>query len=298
MTIGAAIRQTEVLTTPAAALRYASGSGVRGKAEVVFAHRQGRTALASLFQHDPLRVLFPTPPLGELTSAVLVTTSGGLVGGDEIAVRIAAGEGTAVLVSPQAAEKVYRSAGADCRIDMLLEAGPDAWLEWLPQETIVFNGARLRRRTVIEAAPGARVLAGEMLALGRAAMGERLHTGLLRDAWEVRCNGRLRWADALHIEGDMAGVLAHPAGLGGAAACATAVYVGDDAGARLEAARALLEEAGDEVRSAATVVNGVLVARWIAAEGAAMRRAYGGFWAGFRREVAGLPARLPRFWYI
>ncbi len=283
---------------PVAALCYASGSGVCGGAEAVFALRQGRTALASLFQHDPLRVLFPTPPLGELTSAVLVTTSGGLVGGDEIKVRIAAGEGAAVLASPQAAEKVYRSAGADCRIDMRLEAGPDAWLEWLPQETIVFDGARLRRRTVVEAAPGAHVLAGEMLALGRAARGERLSCGLLRDAWEVRRGGRLAWAEALHVEDDMADVLAHPAGLGGAVACATAVYVADDAGARLDAARALLEDAGNGVQSAATVVNGVLVARWIATEGAALRRAYGAFWAGFRREVAGLPARLPRLWYI
>lgn len=298
MTTGAAVRHAEGPTTPTPALRFGSGSGVRGKADVVFACRQGRTALASLFQHDPLRVLFPTPPLGELTGAVLVTTSGGLVGGDEIAVRIAAGDGTAVLASPQAAEKVYRSAGADCRIDMRLEAGPDAWLEWLPQETIVFDGARLRRRTVIEAAPGARVLAGEMLALGRAAMGERLSAGLLRDSWEVRKDGRLRWADMLHLDKGVAGVLAHPAGLGGAVACATAVYVADDAGARLNAARALLEDAADGVLNAATVVNGVLVARWIAREGAALRRAYGSFWAGFRREVAELPARLPRLWYI
>ncbi len=283
---------------PAAALRHAVGSGVRGRADVVFVRRQERTALASLFQHDPLRVLFPTPPSGELTGAVFVTTSGGLVGGDEIAVRIAAGEGTAVLASPQAAEKVYRSAGADCRIDMRLEAGPDAWLEWLPQETIVFDGARLRRRTVIEAAPGARVLAGEMLALGRAAMGERLSAGLLREVWEVREDGRLRWADMLHLDKGMAGMLAHPAGLGGAVACATAVYVADDAAARLDVARALLEDAGHGVRSAATQVNGVLVARWIAWEGAALRRAYGAFWAGFRRQVAGLPARLPRLWYI
>lgn len=298
MTTGAAIRHAEGPTTSAAALRHASGSGVRGRADVIFVRRQGRTALASLFQHDPLRVLFPTPPLGELTGAVLVTTSGGLVGGDEIAVRIAAGEGTAVLASPQAAEKVYRSAGADCRIDMRLEAASDVWLEWLPQETIVFEGARLRRRTVIDAAPGARVLAGEMLALGRAAMGERLRTGLLRDAWEVRRGGRLAWAEALHVEDDMAGVLAHPAGLGGAVACATAVYVADDAAARLDAVRALLEDAGNGVQSAATMVNGVLVARWIAAEGGGLRRAYGAFWAGFRREVAGLPARLPRLWSI
>lgn len=272
--------------------------GVRGVAEVVFARRRGGTSLVSLYQHDPLRVLFPTPPAGEIATAIVVTTSGGLVGGDRLAVRIAAGDGTAALVTAQAAEKIYRSAGLDCRIDMRLAAGSGAWLEWLPQETIMFEGARFRRRTAIEAAPGARVLAGEIAVFGRVAMGERLTAGLLRDAWEVRRDGRLVWADALHVTGDIAAVLAHPAGFGGAAACATAVYVADDAAARLDLARALLDGGGDGVRAAATVVNGVLGVRWTAGEAAALRRAFGTFWGDFRHALADLPDRLPRLWHI
>jgi len=295
-----AVGQARIPAAPAAmAERYgAQVPGVRGVAEAAFVRRAGGTALASLFQHDPLRILFPTPPPGEIATAALVTTSGGLVGGDALSVRVEAGEGTAVLATAQAAEKVYRSSGADCRIDMTLAAGPGAWLEWLPQETILFDGARLRRWTVLEVATGSRLLAGEMLAFGRAARGERLRSGLLRDAWEVRRAGRLAWAEALHVDGDMAAVLAHPAGLGGAVACATAVYAGDDAPARIETARALLADGGEAVRRAATVVNGVLVARFIAGDAAALRRAFGGFWAGFRHEVAGLPARLPRLWHI
>lgn len=271
---------------------------VRGVADVSFEDRRGRTALATLFQHDPLRVLFPTPPSGELPTAVLVTTSGGLVGGDELTLRIAGGEGTRVLVTAQAAEKIYRSAGADCRIDMTLAAGPDAWLEWLPQETIVFEGARFRRRTVVTADDGARVLAGEILVFGRTAMGETLSAGLVRDAWEVRRAGRLVWADALHMEGDLMEPLTHPAGLGGAGASATAVYVGDDAPECLAAARTLLENRAPGVRAAASVINGILVVRWIAVDAMALRRAFGDFWAAFRHLVAGLPDRLPRLWHI
>ena len=299
MTSGTAIRHAEVRPPPVLPLRYAASTpGVRGEAEVVFAHRQGRTALASLYQHDPLRVLFPAPPPGELPTAAVVTTSGGLVGGDELTIRIAAGDGTGVLVTAQAAEKIYRSAGTDCRIAMTLDAGPDAWLEWLPQETIVFEGARFRRRTVIAAAAGARVLAGEILVFGRTAMGETLNTGLLRDAWEVRRGGRLAWADALHMAGNLTLPLNHPAGLGGAAATATAVYVGDDGPGHLEGVRALLEGCGEGVRAAASVVNGILVVRWIAPAAPALRRAFGDFWAAFRQRAAGLPERLPRLWHI
>ena len=107
------------------------------------------------------------------------------------------------------------------------------------------------------------------------------------------------WADALHLGDDLKRILAHPAGLAGARACATAVYVGDDAAERLESARALLAEfAAADLRSAATVVNGVLVMRWISAEAAPLRAAFGKFWAQFRHETAGLPMALPRLWHI
>lgn len=276
-----------------------SPAAVRGLAEVAFSGRDGQTRLTSLYQHDPLRVLFPSPPPGELTTAALVTTSGGLVGGDELTVRVAADSGAQALVTAQAAEKIYRSAGADCRIEMALRAGADAWLEWLPQETIIFEGARFRRRTVIEAAETARVLAGEFLVFGRSAMGETVTRGLVRDAWEVRVGGRLVWADALHLDAGIDRILAHPAGLGGATACATAVYVGADAAGYLEPARELLAgSASDTLRGAATLVNGVLVARWLAAEAGPLRTAFGRYWAQFRHEAAGLPEALPRLWHI
>jgi len=273
---------------------------VHGVAEVGFIEKSGETRLDHLFQHDPLRVLFPTPTKDEPPCAILVTTSGGLVGGDRLDISVSAGPDTTVLAMAQAAEKIYRSAGEDSRIDVRLSVGNNGWLEWLPQETILFDGARLRRHTTIDLDPGARILAGEILVFGRIASGERLSQGLVREEWNIRRQDRLIWADALHLEGDMEDIFSEPACFGGATAQATAVYADDDPAQHLEFARSLLAktEGDDELRSAATVVNGVLVVRWLGHDPARLRRAFGEFWAGFRHAVAGLPATLPRLWMI
>lgn len=254
--------------------------------------------LKDLYQSDPVRVLFPTPPRGEILTAVFVTTSGGLVGGDLIELSGTADKDAIVQMIAQAAEKVYRSTGADSRIDVTLDAASGSWLEWLPQETIIFDGARLHRRTRAEVAPGGRLLAGEILVLGRGAMGETVHTGMVRDDWEVHRDGRLTWADALLLEDNIRETVNHPAGLNGALAVATIVYVADDAGDYLETARKLLDTAPDGVRTGATVVNGQLLVRLMAEDPHPLRGSFGDFWAGFRHAAAGLPAALPRLWYI
>jgi urease accessory protein len=273
-------------------------SETRGRAALKFVQLDGESRLAELYQHDPLRVLFPEVPADEPPCAAIVTTSGGLVGGDVLDIEVSLGPGARALVMPQAAEKVYRSAGADCRVDVALTLGAGGWLEWLPQETILFDGARLRRLTRIDMAPGARVFAGEMLVFGRTARGERLTTGLVRDAWEIRRDGRLIWADALHLDDGLAGILAHPAGFDGAVAAATTVYVDDGAGQLLDVARELLPGDVPGLRTAATVVNGVLITRWIGRDARRLRHCFGRYWAGFRARAAGLPARLPRLWEI
>jgi len=137
-----------------------------------------------------------------------------------------------------------------------------------------------------------------MLVLGRGAMGETVHSGLVCDDWEVRRDGRLTWADALRLDGDIADTVDHPAGLGHARAVATVVYVADDAGDYLETARRLLEDAGEGVRTGATLVNGLLLVRLMATDPYPLRNAFGDFWAGFRHAAAGLPRALPRLWQI
>jgi len=269
-----------------------------GGAVVHFANHGAVTRLARLYQHDPVRVLFPSGPPGDVTQAALVTTSGGLVGGDKIDIEIRAGTGAEVQIVAQAAEKIYRSAGEDCAVQVALGAGDNAWLEYLPQETILFDGARLGRRTRIEAHPRARVLAGEMVVFGRIGSGERMASGFIRDAWNVFIGGRRQWADALHLDGNIGRALDHPAGLNGADGMATAVYAGPDAADCLNFARRLLDGGRPGVLAGATIVNGLLVARWIGADVQEMRASFADYWAGLRHRIKGLPECLPRLWHI
>ncbi len=272
-------------------------AAVAGKARLAVQAAAGVTRLAGLHQRDPLSLRLPQPARGDILEACLITTSGGVVGGDRLAVEVSAGPASTLRIYPQAAEKIYRSLGADSRIGVTLEAGRGAWLEWLPQETILFDGARLRRDTRVEVAPGARVLAGEFLVFGRRASGESLSHGLIHDAWRVSRGGRLAWADALRLEGDLAAPLHSIAGLGGAGACASLIYAAEDAPAQLATLRDLLPEESAAARFALTAVNGLIVGRFLG-EALALRRAYGAFWAAARAALAGLPAALPRLWHL
>jgi urease accessory protein len=238
--------------------------------------------------------LTPSSEAGDPTQAVLLTTSGGLADGDRIDLKLAVGEGAAATITTQAAEKVYGARDREpARLRARLEVAADAWLEWLPQETILFDGARFDRRTAAEVAPGGRLLACEMVAFGRSASGEHFTEGFLHDGWEIRRNGKLIWCDTMRLDNRIADTLASPAGFGGANAMASAFYLADDAASHREAARALIAEHG--LRAGVTLVNGVLLARWLG-EATEVRAALTHYLANIRSAVAGLPARLPRVW--
>lgn len=268
-----------------------------GAAEIGFAVRAGRTRLRHLYQRAPCRVLSPVAEPGEPLEAVLVTTSGGLADGDRLRFALDAHEGACAQVTTQAAEKVYRAQGADtASIDVAIAIGSGAWLEWLPQETILFDGARLVRRTRADLAPGARLLACEHVVFGRVSRGERFAFGSLLDRWEIRRDDRLAWRDALELADDMAAVRDAPWGFAGAEAFATALYVADDGAGLVEAARSIAEgTAPVGARAGATVVNGVVLARWLGGAHA-VRAALAGFVAEFRAAAGGYRAAPPRIW--
>jgi urease accessory protein len=260
----------------------------RGRAEVVVSLKRGGIRLDRLYQEGCAKALLPRTH-GPVPEAVLVNTAGGVTGGDRIDWRLAVGPGAALTATTQAAERIYRSAGGSARIETQIELGPGASLAWLPQETILFDAARLERRLDADLAEDASLTALEMLVFGRGAMGETVTTGLVSDQWRLRRGGRLIHAEALRAEGDLARATAGAATLGGARATATLVHAAPAAETRLAAVRALLAGA-DGVTAAATAKPGLLVLRFLAADPRPLRGALAHFLMGFRA------APLPRVW--
>jgi urease accessory protein len=272
-----------------------------GAAEIHFRCHGGVTRLDHLYQRDPLRVLFPASAEGDPPLAVLLTTSGGLVAGDRLDISIRAGPGAAAHVTAAAAEKIYRSTGPTTTIRQSVAIAAGAILEFLPQETILFEGARLRRETTIDLEPGAAFLGGDIVVFGRRARGERFTTGFLREVWEVRREGRLVWGDALHLEGDIAAIIDDPACFDGAAAFATMILVpvGRDLSSLIERAREVQSaDAVDGAEAGVTCVAGLVIARWLAADAAVLRRAYADLACHLRQAAMGLPPSLPRLWHV
>lgn len=267
-----------------------------GRAQLSFrCDERGRSVLGDLYQQAPCRVLFPQVEPGEPPQAVLLTTTGGLTGGDEVRFSIEVGAGASATVTTQAAEKLYRAlpSDADTRIEFSVRAARGSWLECLAQETILFDQARLRRRFDVELEAGARLLAVESLVFGRTAMNERFRQGRVHDAWRVRRDGRLIWADAWHLDGDIEALRAAPFGFGTAVASATVLYVGDEVPRLRDAVREVLD--GDRHAGASGFEHFLLV-RLLDDDAARLRTRLMHIAATLRAAAAGLPARLPRVW--
>jgi urease accessory protein len=233
------------------------------------------------------RVRFPRPE-GDRLDAVLINTGGGICCGDCFDVRVDVGAGAQTVMATPAAEKVYRSDGAAADVSVALSLTSGAEIEWLPQETILFDEARLRRRLSVELSGGAKALLFEAMVFGRSASGEAMRHGLLNDAWRIRRDGRLVYADTLRLSGPVASLLDRPALGGGARAVATCLYAAADAESRIEEARALLAGCGSQC--GASTWNGVLVVRFLAASSSELRLDAVRFLESFR----GRP--LPRVW--
>ena len=217
--------------------------------------------------------------------AILINTGGGLAGGDRFSFDIIAEEGARLTVTSQAAERVYRSLGPDAEVAVRLSAGPGACLMWLPQETILFDGARLTRRIDADLAADARLLAVESVILGREAMGETVHDVSLHDRWRIRRGGKLIFADDLLIDGAPP---ASAATLGGCRAFATLLAVTPDAEERLERLRAAIGGQGS-----ASAWSGKIIARLLGRDGFDLRKAL----LPALAVLAG-PERLPMTWSL
>ncbi len=203
---------------------------------------------------------------------MLVNTGGGVAGGDAYRVELALNAGADVAATTTAAEKIYRSDGPAARIETRLSLGPGARLLWLPQETILFDGARLERKLEVDMAGDAELLVVESLVFGRLAMGETAIDAKLADSWRVRRDGRLVFADETRLD-HAAAALDRIAVGAGARAVATIVAAAPDVEARLADLRAALEAEGEGVEAGASFFDGLIVARLVSPSPARLREA-------------------------
>jgi urease accessory protein len=245
---------------------------------------------AELRESGGFRIRFPRVHGGPEAAceAVMINTGGGMTGGDRLAVDLALEEGARVVATTQSAEKVYRSDGPPTQLDVRLSLAAGAELAWLPQEQILFSGARLARRLDIDMASDARLTLAEAFVFGRVAMGEVLGDGLLDDRWRISRGGRLLLAENVRLCGGLQPLLGRPAVAAGMRAVATVVHVAPDAESRLEEARAALEEAGSDCGASAW--RDMLVLRFAAAEPSLLRADLARFLNRFRAVP------LPRVW--
>jgi len=226
----------------------------------------GVTRRSRIREEGPLRVRCPGQPSAEL-EAVILNTAGGVAGGDRFDVDISVASQARLVVTTAAAEKVYRALDSDAVITIDLKVGAGAALAWLPQETILFDGARLARTIRVDLDRDARLVACEAIIFGRSGMRETVRHGRLLDRWRIYREGRIVHAEAARFEDDIAATLAAAAVANGGSAFATVLIVPADESV-LGAVRGL--RVAGEV--AASAWKELLAVRLCAANGAALRR--------------------------
>lgn len=249
----------------------------------------GVTRRKEVHEHGSLRARFPNTHDGAL-EAVIVNTGGGMTGGDRFTIDMTVGEGASLVAGTAAAEKIYRSTGPAAELNVTLKVAAGGKLAWLPQETILFDRARLSRRIDIDLAADASLIMVEAVVFGRAAMGEAMAEGSFIDRWRLRRDGRLIYADTAKLDGAIADQLGHRAVADGGIALAT-VLVAPGGADELERVRALDETSslGFLGEVGISSWNGVAVARLIAKDGASLRH-------DITALLAALGTAVPRLW--
>jgi urease accessory protein len=265
-----------------------------GCGRIVLSGSENGTRIEDVFERSPIRIMFPRTGYRAVEEAVLINTAGGIAGGDRLECSVAALPGASIAVTSQAAEKVYRALYEPARVVTSLKAQESAKLAWLPQETIVFNWARLHRTTEIELFAGAELLALEWLVLGRAAHGEVVVGGNISDSWRVKRDGRLIWADSFRITDEIFPHLKTKALLSNRTAIATLIYFGPDLDKRLDFLREIVPCLG--CNCAATLVSGLIVVRFAAKGFSDLKLALRSLLQQFGPELSSGPFRVPKMW--
>jgi urease accessory protein len=259
-----------------------------GRAEVTLAHRRGATRIAGLHQSGSAKAFLPDMH-GATPEVIFLNTAGGLTGGDSLRFALTLGPGTQAVGTTQTAERAYASrhqpVAAPALMDVSLDLGAQAVLDWLPQETILFERSTLSRRTSAQLGAGARLLLAEIVVLGRAAMGETVRHLRFTDWREVRRAGQPVLIEPLRITDET--LCRGPAGLNAARAVASLALIAPGAEDALARVRSLLPDG-----AAASAWDGRLVVRLTGPDLAPVKQAV----ARVVTELRG--ADLPRVWQM
>lgn len=250
----------------------------------------GETRAAVFFQQGCLKARMPRAQCASEAELVMINTAGGLTGGDCVSIDVSVAQGACATVTTPACERIYRSLEGDVTIEQHLHVARGARLDWIPQETILYDRGRVRRRLDVQLEDDAEITIAEAVLLGRTAMGEVVNDGAFADFWTVRHGARLVFADATRIAEPFARTRVCPTTLSGNAAMASVVHVGPDLTAKRDALRAVFDDR-QGAWAGASIVGDVLVARIVATGGLPLRMALVAALAILRDS-----RRLPRLW--
>lgn len=241
----------------------------QGSARVGFAARDGRARLATLHQSGSAKAMLPRVA-GQVPEVVFLNTSGGLTGGDSLSYHLDIPAKTEVTATTQTAERGYASTGAQARVSVTAQVGAGGRLNWLPQETLIYEASNVSRETIVDLDADATCLLVETIVLGRHAMGEFPQEARLTDRRLIRRQGKPVWAETLHLDGDALHHSTQPALLGNARAFAIIALFGPAAQDATDSVRPLLDEPG--CSAAASGWDGKLLVRILAHDGWPLRR--------------------------
>ena len=261
-----------------------------------FERRDGRSVLARREHFGPLRVQKSLHPEGpEVCHAILLHPPAGIAGGDELDIRVDVHSNAHALLTTPGATKWYRSAGLWATQKLTLESAANATLEWLPQETIVFDSAYAKMQTRISLASEALFMGWEILCLGRRASGEKFDRGTLQLATRIESEGKPLWVERGQINGGSA-LLDSPIGLNGFSVSATLLAAGRDIDSSLLGQCRELQSSEPESQQGITTLPKLLVARYLGHSSEAAREWFVDLWRVLRPALAGREAKPPRIW--
>jgi urease accessory protein len=270
-------------------LAFTESSSWQARLQLGFEQNADKTLLVKREQFGPLTVQRPFYPEGGICHVYLLHPPGGIVGGDDLSISIKAAAHSHALITTPAAGKFYRSSGAQAKQTVEITVGESAALEWLPQETIIYEGAQLKSSVKVDLAADARFIGWEILSLGRPACAENFDYGLADLSWQIYCGDRPLLLERLYLD---AKAFSARWGLQGNSACGTLFATPASA----ESFAAVQDLIGDTKGRGVTRIDSLLICRALDIRSDRLRGFFENVWAIVRPDTVEREVSTPRIW--